>query len=121
MDADQVKRDIVAALEARRRRRAGEPPRPVKALALARRFQVRVGSTDDSRKKGVRNLVRELRAEGVPIVSDLRGYWIAEQPTDHTTYREFLRRAGLSHLAEAARDSRSTAAADAAGQLALFG
>lgn len=118
---EQQCRDLVAALDrVRRRRRTGDLPRKVSAIALARFLSIRIGGSADSRKRGVRLLVRDLRAQGVPIAADLAGYWLAEESADHAAYQTFLRRRGLSHLAEAARDRRSPAAADASGQLALF-
>jgi len=120
IDRDQVKARIVVALERRRRRRPGDEPHRVRALALARWCGIRPHGGPDSRKRGVRLVVHELRREGVPIVADRSGYWLAETAGDHVDYQEYRRRNGLTHLAEASRDRRSDPAADAAGQLGLF-
>lgn len=119
--------DVLVDFLKRRRVRAGneagdDPPRrPVKALAIARCLGLRIGGSDDSRKRGTRELIRAARALGHPIVSDLNGYWWAEVVADHEIYRRFRRRTGLQHLAAESQDKRSDAAAKAAGQMALFG
>jgi len=41
-------------------------------------------------------------------------------PYEHSHYQRYLRRMGLTHLAEAGWDKRSEAAAQAAGQGRLF-
>ena len=81
---------------------------------------IRPTGSDDSRKKGARNLVRGMRNKGVPIVSNLRGYWLAVETADFADYNHLLRRMGLSHLASASRSNRSPARAEAAGQMAMF-
>jgi hypothetical protein len=119
-DREAVKSGIVDLLDRRRRRRVGDAPRKISAIRLAQTFGVRKIGSPDSRKRGVRALVDELRTEGVPIASDLAGYWIAENPADHAAYRDFLHKQGLARLAAESADKHSPAAQDATGQLALF-
>ncbi len=120
-DGELVKQQIIAALERRRdAARAGVHPRPLPALVIARAFGVRAGGSDDSRKRGVRLLIDDLRSAGKPIVADFSGYWLAATAADHLVYQEFRRRMGLHHLVDASADAKSDAFADAAGQLALF-
>lgn len=111
-------------IEALRRRcinvRAGERPRPIRALAIARRFDIRPGSSRESRRRGVRKIIARLRDEGHAIATDGTGYWLAMTPEDHAVHQAFLRRSGLKHLASAAKDQKSLPAADASGQMRLF-
>ncbi|MEL7088420.1 MAG: hypothetical protein AAGL98_08285 [Planctomycetota bacterium] len=116
-DLNDQEQSLLRLLETRRHRPGH---RKVNALSLARALQIRVGSSDDSRKKGLRNLVRSARAKGVPISADLSGYWIARHPEDFAAYHNMLRRMGLTHLASRSRSRRSSAAREAAGQRALF-
>jgi hypothetical protein len=118
---DPLELRLLGLLERRRHRRArkGGVYR-VNALSIARVLGIRPTSSDDSKKKGVRNLVRGMRDKGVPIVSDLRGYWLAVESADFAAYHQLLRRMGLTHLAAASRSKRSSASAEAAGQMAMF-
>lgn len=120
-EREQAARALVAALERRRRRRTGDRPHQVNALALARFLDIRPHGSADSRKRGVRELVRYLRSqEGVPIVATGAGYYIAEEPGDLVQYRQFLQRMGLGHLAESARAVQTVAADAIGGQMRLF-
>lgn len=121
-DRQDLKWLVLDALQKRRNaRRTGDPPRKVKALVLAVAFEIRPHArTDDSRKKGVRNVIRALRTDGIEIASDLQGYWLAVDAGDHADYREFLHRQGLARLAAEGRSKRSPAAVEAGGQLAMF-
>lgn len=121
-EREQSARALVVALERRRRRRrTGDQPHQVNALALARFLGIRPYGSADSRKRGVRELVRHLRSqEGVPIVATGAGYYIAEEPGDLVQYRQFLQRMGLSHLAESARSVQTVAADAIGGQMRLF-
>lgn len=109
---------LLALLESRRHKPTGKSE--ANALLLARALKIRPNGSDDSKKKGVRNLVRNARAKQVPIVSDLRGYWIARVPGDRTAYHDMLRRMGLTHLASRSRSKNSPATKEAVGQRALF-
>jgi hypothetical protein len=107
---------LIEALRRRTRRRTHQQPRPVPALALARWLGVRVGSSAESRKRGVRRIIDQARASGAGIVADFRGYWLAETAADHADYQQFRARMGLSHLAAASKDRRSVSASDCVGQ-----
>lgn len=118
---DPLELRLLGLLERRRHRRSRDGGiHRVNALAIARALGLRAGSSDDSRKKATRNLVRGMRDKGVPIVSNLRGYWLAIEPADFAAYHQLLRRMGLSHLATESRSKRSSARAEAAGQMAMF-
>lgn len=118
---DPLELRLLGLLERRRHRRSRDGGvHRVNALAIARALGVRDGSSDDSRKKGVRNLVRGMRDKGVPIVSNLKGYWLAVEPSDFQAYHQLLRRIGLAHLASESRSKRSTAHSKAGGQMAMF-
>jgi len=111
---------IMDALQRRRDRRGpGEPPRPIPAMAIARRFDVRPNGSRDSKRRGVRKLIAELRADGLPVLSSDRGYYLGVTTEDFDQAEAFARKSGLSHLALAANVKRSTARADAEGQYSL--
>ena len=116
---------VLDALQKRHNtRRTGDSPRRVKALVLARACGIRPHGSDDSRKKGLRNVIRALRQSGVQIASDLKaggGYWLPTDASDHAQYRDFLHRQGGARLATEARSKRSPAVAEDGGQLAMFG
>ncbi|MEM7626535.1 MAG: hypothetical protein AAF333_13145 [Planctomycetota bacterium] len=116
-ELNELEHALLQLLETRRHRRGQKKSN---ALAIARALKVRVGSSDDSRKKGVRNLVRSARDKGVPISADLQGYWIARHPADLAAYHDMLRRMGLTHLASRSRSRNSPVAKEVAGQRALF-
>ena len=105
----EVRRAIVAALQRRRdRRRPGELPRPISAMALARLFKVREGGSRDSRRRGVRLLIQALRDEdGVPVLSRGSGYYLGVDPADYEAAERFAKANGLGHLARAAAIRRS--------------
>ena len=118
---DELELRLLGLLERRRHRRSRDGGiHRVNALAIGRALGIRPGSSDDSCKKGVRNLVRGMRGKGVPIVSNLKGYWLAVEPTDFADYHHLLRRMGLAHLASESRSKRSHARAEATGQMAMF-
>jgi len=122
MDAstDNVCMAVLRALERRHSaRRPGNAPRPIPALVLARKFAIRPGGTSDSRKRGVRLVVEQLRRQGHAVLASPAGYHLGADPGDFACYEQFRRRSGLSHLRGAADAMRSEAAADAHGQLSL--
>jgi len=120
LDLTEQEQRLFGLLERRRHRRATGGIHKVNALAIARALGIRLGGSDDSRKKGTRNLIHSMRSKGVPIVSDFHGYWIAFDPSDFTEYQNLLRRMGLTHLASRSRSKNSAAAKEAAGQMAMF-
>lgn len=103
------------------RRQVGGKPRWARTLAIARWLDVRPGGSPDSRKRGVRKLVEELRAAGVPVMSSFAGIALEREAEDHQANQDFRRRMGLRHMAAAGNDQHSQAAADASGQFGLFG
>jgi len=119
---EAIKRAIVQALQRRRdQRRPGELPRVVPAIVLARRFEIRPRGSRDSRKRGVRLLIKELREQDqVPILMERRGYYLATDLADYQRAEEFARRSGLADLALGATIKRNPERSDAAGQLGLF-
>ena len=121
MGRDQLATRILSHLERRlARSQPGQRPRPIRAVAIARAFDIRPQGNRESRRRGVRLVIRDLREHGAPIVTDGDGYWLARDAVDHQAYRDFRRRNGLAHLAAAATDARSPATSDAHGQLGLF-
>lgn len=121
IDQDEIKRRIVAALQRRRdRRRPGELPRPLPAIAIARAFGIRPRGSRDSRKRGVRLLVEQMRADGLPVLPSGGGYYLGTEPADYKAAAEFARRSGLSDLALAATIKHHPETAEASGQLGLF-
>lgn len=120
-EVDELHRQVLGALTRRAEaRRTGELPRPIRAMALAIRFGVRLDSGRDSRRRGVRLIIARLREQGHPIATDGDGYWLAITTADHAVHQDYLRRNGLHDLAAASRDKHSPAASDAAGQIPLF-
>jgi len=112
---------LIAVLNRRCRRRAGDDPRPVSALALARWLGIRPGGSDDSRKRGLRSLITYVRTErDVPIVSCNAGYYLAESVGDYDQYERFLARSGIQQLSHARQVGRSTHRAVAGGQMLMF-
>jgi len=111
---------VMVALERRRVRRTGESPRPLSAIHLARLAGIRPRGSIDSRKRGLRLVIEQLRSDGIAIAADLCGYWLAEEPCDFIRYENFLRRAGLGHLVAASAVRRCSARVDVSGQFRLF-
>lgn len=121
LDRDELKRHIVAALQRRRDRRPGEAPKPLPAIAIARCFGIRPRGGRDSRKRGVRILIRELReADGYAILPCDGGYYLGQDLADYQRAEQFARRSGLSDLALGAAIRHHPEHADAQGQMGLF-
>ncbi|MFW6060924.1 MAG: hypothetical protein ACODAQ_12155 [Phycisphaeraceae bacterium] len=121
LDQDEIKQQIVAALQRRRdARRPGELPRPVPAIVIAQRFGIRIGGSRDSRRRGARELIRALRKEGTPILPHGKGYYLASDLADYQAAEQYARRNGLQDLALAATIKHHPERADTAGQLGLF-
>ncbi len=104
-----------------RRGQRHDKPRPISAYRLALALGVRPGGNKDSRKRGIRKIIKMLRDAGDPIAHSFAGYWWAETVGDHQAYRRQRRRDAMRHLAAESADKRSAAAAQAAGQMGLFG
>lgn len=122
VDFSSIEAEVVAFLKVWRARHGnGDDCKRLPSKAIARRFGIRPHSNHESRKRGVRDLVKHLRAKGHPVLADFAGYYWGATIADHQRYQRRRRRAGLSHLSAASRDSQSPAAHDAAGQLCLFG
>lgn len=121
-DRDEARNLILTYLEVRRRRYVGQAPRPVPARVLARVGRVAPQSGIETRKRRVRELIEDLRNEGVPVaaVEGAAGYWIAETAEDHARYEAALHFHGSIRFLKARADRRSRARADTAGQLGLF-
>jgi len=62
--------------------------RPIPAIKLANWVGVRVGSHDESKRKGVRNVIEQLRLQGWRICADGEGYWIARDDAEWHAYQE---------------------------------
>lgn len=119
-DRDEARRRVLMLLEERRRRRFGEPPRPISARRLAWAAGVAPRSGVETRRRRVRELIDDLRREGVPVVAQPTGYHLAETIEDMLGYEQVLHRLGVAMLLKARAARRSQARADAAGQLGLF-
>lgn len=112
---------IRAELEARvRRRRPGGPPNWWPAIMIADALGVRVGSSRESRRRGVRVIMAVVMEQQADVISSFDGYAIATEPSDIAAYQEHRRKIGLGHLADAAASTRSVAQDDLAGQARLF-
>ncbi len=114
---------ILGALAKRRdARRTGDRPRRISALVLARAFGIRPHArTEDSRKRGVRTIINALREDDHPVCANDKGYWLATEPSDWIEYNTWRQRQGLAHLAAVSRSKRSPEAAQATGQMSMFG
>jgi hypothetical protein len=76
-----------------------------------------------SRAKGmqgseVRRVVRSLRLQGIPICSDHRGYWMAEQLEDHREGTEHLFSRAMK-LLKVYRVQKNIPAGELAGQVRI--
>jgi len=124
IDVAAVAPRVLDVLQRRRDgRRDGGPPRPISARALARRFNIRPNGSADSRRRGVRLVIRHLRNQGAQVAaisSSTGGYFLARDAGELLGYAEQRRREGLADMEAAAKVKRSEEAADAAGQLGLF-
>ena len=121
-DRDGARSRILTFLESRRRRYADQRPKLASARVLARVGRVAPRSSIETRKRRVRELIEELRDEGVPIaaVEGGLGYWIAETVEDHARYEAALERHGVSRFLKARANRHCQARADTAGQLAMI-
>ncbi len=120
-DQDELKAEIVKALQSRRsRRRPGELPRPIPAAALARRFGIRPPRLAQLAPARRRHPHKAHRTDGVPVLSVGRGYYLGTEPEDYAAAEDFARRNGLSDLALAATFKHHPERADSRGQLGLF-
>jgi hypothetical protein len=86
---------------------------PAKAIT-----QAEISRANGMKGSEVRRVVRFLRLQGIPVCSDHRGYWMAEQLEDH--------RAGTEHLFSRAmkllkvyRVQKNIPAAELSGQVRL--
>lgn len=118
---DQLKQAILEALERRRNaRRVGELPRPIPAIALARRFGIAPSGSRETRRRAVRALIKSMRQDGAPILMSDRGYYLGCAPADYQAAEDFARKNGLRNLALGAAIRRHPETSDAAGQLRFF-
>jgi len=122
-DDDLVIAEIRQELEARaRRRQTGQDPRWWPAIEIAERFNIRPRGSKDSRKRGVRNIMRKVMERYPDVISSHApsgGYAIAASQGDLTNYQDQRRRSGHAHLATVSQQRRSVAADDAQGQLRM--
>lgn len=120
LEVDKVSAGIIRELERRRSKRRPEaPPRWWRAIEIARRFRIREGSGDDSRKRGVRRIMTMIAEDRSDLIASFRGYALARDAADLRRHKDWLRRMGLHQLAHAHRVTRSAAYDDATGQLRL--
>lgn len=119
---DDHKRRAIDVLTRRRRRRTGDLPRPINDYRLGLAAGV-PGHSRESIRRRCRELRRVLEAEGLPIVcihASNGGSYLADDAADHAMYHRALEREAKRQLARSSRLKRSTPAADAAGQFAMF-
>lgn len=116
---DEVKAKLMRRL-AKRAHRLGDrrAELPVGAYRLAAWLQL-PGADREGKRRRVRELVQVMRAEGAPIASGPKGYWLAATHEDHERFIQFMRRMGLAHLATASRAKKTAAYAAAGGQMRL--
>lgn len=93
--------------------------REISAWPLALALPLRPEQAKESRRRRVRELVEEMRAEGAPIASGKHGYHLATEVDDFDRTENFLRRMGLGRLVTAADIRRTAARSAAAGQLTI--
>jgi len=121
---ERFEQTILGELEARaRRRRPCAPPYWLPAIEIARMCEIRPGGSNDSRKRGVREVMHQLMRKHAHIISShlpRGGYAIATEQSDLRNYQESRRRSGLSQLQVASLSKRSIAQDDADGQLSLL-
>jgi len=110
-DKKQAMQRMIYLLERMRRKRTGESPRPVPAILLARAAGVCPKSNRETKRRAIRQLVTDAKADGIAIVANVRGYWIADDAADHLAYENFLRKHAVHELASA-RQARAAAIAD---------
>lgn len=120
--SDQVIRTVLACLERRRqRRRTGELPKPIPAMVIARWAGIRPMGSDDSKKRGVRNVIDEARRQGHTVLANFKGYYLPSEAADIARYRDFRKSMGLAHLVEVKAVPQRPEAIDIAGQMTFFG
>lgn len=120
LDVDKVIAGILKELERRRRRRRPEaPPRWWPSIEIARRFGVRKRSGDDSRKRGVRDIMARIAEERSDLIASFDGYALARDAADLRRHKQWLRKMGIRQVARASRVTKRRAYDDATGQLGL--
>ncbi|MCC6679293.1 MAG: hypothetical protein IT445_00170 [Phycisphaeraceae bacterium] len=121
IDVPAVAAEVHGALLRRRdARRTGELPRVITARSIARLFHVRPHGCMDSKRRGVRLVMRHLRDEGVPVLSTGNGYYLGVEPADYEAAERFARRNGLQNLVLASQVKHAPERAEASGQLVMF-
>lgn len=117
---DATKRRLLDFLQRRHHRHLSRgTPRAIRARSLALALGLRPGQPMESRRRRVRELIAECRAEGAPLATSPEGVYLATEVADFAATERFLRRMGRSQLATAAGIRRSPARAAADGQLRL--
>lgn len=113
---------LVIELLKRRRARQGPDGQPARttAIQIARMLNIMPHGERESRRRRVRKVIHLLKQQGQQIGCDGNGHWWMEFPYEHAYYQNWLRKQAIRQLATAARDKRSPAAAEAAGQTRLF-
>jgi len=118
--ADDLKRRVLSFLEHRHFRHLERgTKRTVSAWSLANALKLGRGRSRETRRRIIRHLIAEARAEGAPIASGGDGYWLATEVDDFEQTEAFLRRMGLGRLASASGIRRSAARSAATGQLTI--
>ncbi len=120
LDVEAILRGIYEELDKRRRNRPVDaPPLWWPAIQIARRFEIRKGSSDDSRKKGVRLIMAEFAKRHDDFIASFNGYGLARDEADLKRYKQWLMQFGLKHVVHAHAVEHSQAMDDARGQLRL--
>lgn len=113
-------RIILDELGAQARRRGDhEEPRWLPAFRIAELCNIRPGSSRDSRKRGVRELMRVLMDKHSHVISSMLphgGYAIARDQVDLDKFQRDCQRTGLARLGVYHKSKRSIAQDDVTGQ-----
>ena len=84
-------------------RKPGEQPNQISAIQIANRCGLFLDSSQKYRRRKMRALIKEIReVDGVPILSELYGYYIAANAGDYANAATHAKTNGLNHLAKAA-------------------
>lgn len=101
-------------------RRAGDPPKTLSAVEIAKDANIAQELPHETQRRQVRKIIKELRDLGAAIGTDGTGYYLATEAADIKAHQDFLLRTGIRQISSAAKVKRSEAADQATSQGRLF-